>query len=138
MSRANTIELLGNAALVRNVRSKLMLCDKLYRMRVDKESLNIDFLNYVFASNLSRYQFERDATGASASMKNIGQDTIKDLLIPRPSVTEQQEIVAALDTQCNYLNIIINKGNKSIVFLREYRIALISAAVTGKIDVRKN
>jgi len=137
MSRANTTELLGRAVLVRVVRPRLMLCDKLYRMRIDPSSLDPEFLVFAFGSHASRYQFERDATGASASMKNIGQDTIKALLLPRPSITEQREIVRILNARDQRQRQVISKIEASIDRLREYRTALISAAVTGKIDVRK-
>jgi type I restriction enzyme, S subunit len=70
-------------------------------------------------------------------MKNIGQDTIKGLLIPRPLVPEQRNIVAALNIQCDRLNRVTTMVHASIDRLREYRTALISAAVTGKIDVRE-
>jgi len=137
MSRANTTELLGSAVLVRKVRHRLLLCDKLYRMRIDARSLDPEFVVYAFGSNATRYQFERDATGASASMKNIGQDTIKGLLMPRPPVDEQRDIVRVLNAHCERVHQVVAKVRASIERLREYRAALISAAVTGKIDVRE-
>jgi type I restriction enzyme, S subunit len=138
MSRANTTELLGSAALVRDVRPRLLLCDKLYRMPIDARSLDSEFVVYAFGSHATRYQFERDATGASASMKNIGQDTIKGLLMPRPPLTQQRDIVRVLNTKRERVNQVVAKVRESIDRLREYRTALISAAVTGKIDVRQD
>ena len=137
MSRANTTELLGSAVLVRKVRPRLLLCDKLYRMRVDPRLLDSEFVVYAFGSHATRYQFERDATGASASMKNIGQDTIKALLMPRPPVDEQRDIVQVLSAQCERVHQVVVMVSTSIDRLREYRTALISAAVTGKLDVRQ-
>ena len=78
MSRANTMDLLGSAALVGSVRGKLLLCDKLYRLRL-REELVEDFFIYFLQAHQSRFQLEREATGTSGSMQNIGQDTIKNL-----------------------------------------------------------
>lgn len=137
MSRANTTELLGSAVLVRKIRPRLLLCDKLYRMRIDTRSLDSEFVVYAFSSHATRYQLERDATGASASMKNIGQDTIKALVMPRPPVDEQRVIVQVLNAHCERVHQVVAKVHASIDRLREYRTALISAAVTGKLDVRQ-
>jgi len=137
MSRANTTELLGSAVLVRKVRPRLLLCDKLYRIRIDPRSLDPEFVVYAFGSHATRYQLERDATGASASMKNIGQDTIKGLLMPRAPVDEQRHIVRGLNALCERMYQVVAKVCASIDRLREYRTALISAAVTGQIDVRQ-
>lgn len=79
MSRANTRELLGSAAYVEDVRPQLLLCDKLYRIRFNRDLLDPRFAVLAFGSTVARFQFERDRDGASGSMKNIGQDTIKNL-----------------------------------------------------------
>src|SRR5205085_2864439 len=70
MSRANTRELLGSASIVRNVRPRLLLCDKLYRLRINQEILLPDFFVLIMRSSTVRFQLERDATGASSSMQN--------------------------------------------------------------------
>jgi len=87
MSRANTRQLLGSAALVQRVRSKLLLCDKLYRIRARREAILPGFLVLAFSSSLSRFQFEREATGASASMQNISQQMLSELVLPCPMTT---------------------------------------------------
>lgn len=136
MSRANTRELLGSVALVKSVRPKLLLCDKLYRLRIHKD-LTAPFLVFFMRSPLARYQYERDSTGASGSMQNIGQDTVKNLLVPIPPAAEQEMIMAHLDRETARLDTLRTKVESAIDRLKEYRAALITAAVTGKIDVRE-
>lgn len=60
----------------------------------------------------------------------------KDVLLPVPSYDEQSEIVNRITEATKGLNELIEKNQKFIQMLLEYRTALISAAVTGKIDVR--
>jgi restriction endonuclease S subunit len=50
---------------------------------------------------------------------------------------EQYNIVAFLDRETHRIKVLLSKVKESIEKLQEYRTALISAAVTGKIDVRK-
>ena len=68
---------------------------------------------------------------------NIGQDTINNRHIINPPLEEQEQIVNYLDNKTSKMDKLIEKANKSIELLKEKRTALISAAVTGKIDVRE-
>lgn len=66
---------------------------------------------------------------------NISQDKIRSLKIPCPSVTEQQAIAAFLERETSKIDALSAKVTTVIERLKEYRTALISSAVTGKIDV---
>ena len=55
-----------------------------------------------------------------------------------PSLDEQSKIIQHIENEKNKINNSINKAEKQIELLQEYRTALISEAVTGKIDVRKD
>ena len=61
---------------------------------------------------------------------------IKHQKIPCPHYYEQSNIVIYLDHKTTFIDTLIEKVRHSIDLLKEYRSALISAAVTGKIDVR--
>ncbi|WP_172651084.1 restriction endonuclease subunit S [Rhodococcus opacus] len=56
--------------------------------------------------------------------------------LPLPPEQEQQAIVAFLNSRCSNIDALIAKANEVIETMREYRSALITDAVTGKIDVR--
>ncbi len=60
----------------------------------------------------------------------------KDVLLPTPPYLEQNEIISYITESTKDLGELIEKNLKIIRILLEYRAALISAAVTGKIDVR--
>jgi type I restriction enzyme S subunit len=136
ISRANTKELLGSAAIVpEGVRSKLLLCDKLFRLRPPSD-VNEKFLTFYLRTPTARFQYEKEATGASGSMQNIGQDTIKNLPVTLPPLAEQIAITKYLDTAIAKIDRMTEKTETAIARLTEYRTALITAATTGKIDVR--
>jgi type I restriction enzyme S subunit len=134
MSRANTRELLGSAVLVRSVRARLLLCDKLYRIRVSHGRVLPEFVVRAVASRVTRFQLEREATGASASMQNISQETISNLLFPLPSAGEQRAIAAFLDRETARIDALVAKKERLIALLQEQRTALITRAVTKGLD----
>ena len=72
----------------------------------------------------------------SAAQPGLAVDTIASLLVPVPSPPDQRLIAAYLDHEAEKTQALIDKIRESISKLREYRTALISAAITGKIDVR--
>lgn len=136
ISRANTKELLGSAAIVpAGVRPKLLLCDKLFRLRPDT-GVNEEFLTCYLRTPAARYQYEREATGSSGSMQNIGQGTLKNLVVVHPPLAEQCAIFHYIRIERSKLDELLDKIQSAITRLTEYRTALITAATTGKIDVR--
>lgn len=79
--------------------------------------------------NFNQYSF-------SAAQPGLAVERIKDLHIPIPPSSEQKLISRFLDFEIQLFESIKDKCNQSITLLQERRTALISAAVTGKIDVR--
>lgn len=67
----------------------------------------------------------------------IYSDTIKDVRIPLPPISEQRQIIGHIEKTVIKVDSLIAKIREAIERLKEYRTALISAAVTGKIDVRE-
>ncbi|MEL4381376.1 restriction endonuclease subunit S [Shewanella algae] len=67
---------------------------------------------------------------------NLSQDDLKKLWIPIPDISEQKNIVQYLDKKVPQVDARITKVQTIIDKLNEYRSALITNAVTGKIDVR--
>jgi len=61
---------------------------------------------------------------------------LKDIRIPVPPKKEQEEILARLDESINDQSQILSVASHSVDLLQERRSALISAAVTGQIEVR--
>jgi type I restriction enzyme S subunit len=76
-----------------------------------------------------KYLSEGSAVGT------LNRNYIHDLPVAIPSMSEQDEIVDFLDRETARLDL-LEEIKTSIEMLREYRTALISAAVTGKFDVR--
>ena len=95
-SRANTLQLVGNCVIVRNISKRLMLSDKILRFKFD-EIAHPRFVLYFTRSRIYREQVEQLASGNQDGMRNISQKNLKLVFFPIPTVGEQIEIISILD-----------------------------------------
>lgn len=93
------------------------------------------WLLYALRSRTVFSQLEAGALGAT--IRGINIRDLKRALIPVPPRCEQEQIASFLDSETVRLDSLAAKVRKAIGHLDELRTALISAAVTGKIDVRE-
>jgi len=70
------------------------------------------------------------------AMPKINREKLADVRLPIPPMNEQQKICSEVRENISVIDTLLGKADKSIKLSRERRTALISAAVTGKIDVR--
>ncbi|MDW7710451.1 MAG: hypothetical protein SCH98_08245 [Deferrisomatales bacterium] len=137
LTRSNTPEKVGDACYVRETRHRLLMSDLIYRIHLDQRTCLHPYACYWLISRPGRAAIEADARGTSGSMVKIAQRHIRAWPFLVPPVEEQSAIVRYLDREMSRLGVIAGKIETSIDRLREYRTALISAAVTGKLDVRE-
>ena len=69
--------------------------------------------------------------------RTIRMDEWRSVELPLPPILEQQSIADFLDRETTEIDTLVAKVHEAIHRLKELRTALITAAVTGKIDVRK-
>ncbi|MEU3145128.1 hypothetical protein [Streptomyces sp. NPDC006999] len=96
MTRANTEELVGLACVVRERAERLMLSDKTLRLVPDTGVAEAEFIELALLSPSVRSQVRSRATGTSASMKNIGQSAVRQLMVPDVPKDMQRKVVAAV------------------------------------------
>ena len=100
------------------------------------ENLGVRFLFYFSISQVFRNMGEGEMYGAGGQ-KRVPPEFCKDIQIPLPPVEEQRAIADFLDRKTAKIDTLETKIETAIERLQEYRSALITAAVTGKIDVRE-
>ena len=99
------------------------------------KKMNREFLLFYLQSNCAKRYYDIEVTGTT--IFNLSLNSIRKMNIALPPYLEQHQIIRyCREMQFKY-NTLIQKSNKSIELLKEKRTALISAAVTGKIDVRE-
>lgn len=95
--------------------------------------IDINFLQYWFIGK--KEHIINLAIGGG--QPNISQNILKDVRVNCPNMAEQKKIVDYIHNKTNEIDKIIFKVNEEIELLKEYKTALISEVVTGKVDVRE-
>ena len=98
------------------------------------EMILTKFLYYCLCSDLGQIQISLNNTGSGKEGLNFRN--IKSFVLLNINKNEQNQIVEYLDEKTQKIDTTIEKENKRIELLKEYRQSLISEVVTGKIDVR--
>jgi len=125
---------LGKVAIVEEM-SQFHIQRSLAIFRVNAESMTCETLANMFSSsNFQNLLWEN--VGFSAQ-PGIYLGTLENFCLPVPPLEEQIIINKYCSRKTNRLDILISKAENSIELIKERRTALISAAVTGKIDVRQ-
>ena len=99
-----------------------------------KQHCEPQFFEYLIGTPYCQAYFQIEGWGAA--QVNISVPILEELPVLVPSLEEQKEIVAELQRQTLEIDRLDSEANHAIKLLCERRSALISAAVTGKIDVR--
>jgi type I restriction enzyme, S subunit len=88
-----------------------------------------------FLLNKTSIKEELLLTSSSSAQQAIYLVDVADLIIQLPPIDEQCEIANYLDNFENQFQVIIGKIEKQLEKIQEYRRSLITAAVTGKLDI---
>ena len=123
---------LGETAQIAN--TNIALAQRIILLKAVRESVTNEYLKYHFAGDSGVSELQTRATGSTAM--GIKASHLKASLITTPPMAEQNQITAFLDREIAKLGALGSRIHQAIARLKELRTALISAAVTGKIDVR--
>jgi len=109
-------------------------CHALIIVAPVRETIEGEWLGWVLNSEYGFHSLLAIQTGALHPHLNCGD--VKDAWIPVPPLLEQRDIVARVLERSGSMDSLITEAKAAITLLQERRSALISAAVTGQIDVR--
>jgi len=96
VSRANTADLVARSVVVTHTPARLMLSDKIVRLRLS-DACEPRFIQIANSASEARSYYARVAGGTSSSMKNVSRAQILALPILLPPLPEQHRIVAKVD-----------------------------------------
>ncbi len=118
-----------------NYEGKACFAGYLIKASPNETMITSDFL--YFYTKSSAFENWKNSMFVLATIQNIGADKYQNLEVPLPSVEEQIAIVRYLSQITSSVDQTIAKTENQIKLLQEYRTALISEVVTGKVDVRR-
>jgi type I restriction enzyme S subunit len=103
---------------------------------VRPHGVNSEWLN-TFTSSASAQFYFMARSKQSTNLASISSSNLMELAVPLPSEEEQRLILDRLHRQASQVNALLAQTERSIELLKERRAALITAAVTGQIDLRE-
>lgn len=135
LTRANTRNKVGDCCIADNIRPKTIFSDLIYRISL-KNIICPEFILRIMLSSIGRYQIEISARGSSGTMPKISHSHIKNIRFPFPPFNEQKSIVEYIKKETALIDKTIDRTEREIELIQEYRTRLVSDVVTGQIDVR--
>ena len=128
------LEGVGKSASVIDPEDEIVFECHLVRGRPDLEKVHPRYLNLFLNSKYARDYLVSRAN--VVTMATIDQSKFKGLVVSLPKYDEQKNIAKLVDSKLVHIDSMVNTAIKVIERLHEYQSSLITAAVTGKIDVR--
>lgn len=122
----------GKIAIVPEDAERGIINPRLIRLRANL-IMNPQFLTTFLKSVITFSQFDFFSRGGTMDVINVG--TLSELYISFPDYQEQEAIASFLDRETSKLDALVSEAESAIELLKEYRSALITNAVTGKINV---
>lgn len=131
-SRANTIELIGACVLVNKIGKTLMLSDKILRFTFSKD-VSKEYVLYYLRSRKGRKQIESLSTGNQDSMRNIGQEKIRQIEFPYCPIKEQNSIVQEIESRLSVADKMEESITQSLQQAEALRQSILKKAFEGKL-----
>lgn len=135
MTEGGDIDKLGRGALWRGELPDTLHQNHIFAVRPDK-TLDSEFLVYWLDGPVARTYF-RTTAKQTTNLAGTNKWTLGNLPVPAPPLNEQRRLVETLDEQTAQIDTLIAETERFVELSRERRAALITAAVTGHIDVRE-
>lgn len=124
----------GRAAIVGSIDGVIGYQKALHRLRVLKGGECQQYMCFVFEWAARTGIFN---AGGISTIAHLTGEQLRKYRFPKPPVFEQEKIASYLAVESARIDALINEVKTAIDRLTEYRQSLITAAVTGKIDVRR-
>ena len=125
---------IGKIAKVSNMDKPSCLNSGIFVMKQTKALFEQSYLYWLLESSLLKEFNNYTSTGTT--ILHLYQNVFENMPFIIPSLSEQQQIAEYLDKKTEEIDSTIDKFKVQIDKLKEYRQALITEVVTGKIDVR--
>ena len=135
-NRTNSRELVGKVGIFRgHRRDQVTFASYLVRLTA-RDNVEAEWLNYLLNST-GLLGMARSMALLSVNQANLNPTKYQRIVVPMPELSEQRRIAGLAKREATRIDTLIRKVRVAIDRLREFRTVVISAAVTGKVDVRE-
>lgn len=134
VTRAGPRIRVGVCCLVKETRKKLMICDKVYRLRPDTEIILPEYLEIVLNAPQVQKEIERLKTGISDSGVNLTQKRFIELKIPYPSNAEQKQLIRLAYEKTGAISRLEKELESQSVKAEKNKQSILSSAFSGRLN----
>jgi type I restriction enzyme, S subunit len=131
ITRAGPRVRVGICCMVRKTRPKLLNCDKVYRMRIDRKVAIPEFIELLLNSPKYSREIEKLKTGISDSGVNLTQKGFLKIMIPLPSLEEQNQIVQEIESRLSVCDKVEETISHSLQQAETLRQSILKQAFEG-------
>jgi type I restriction enzyme, S subunit len=131
LSRANTIDLVGACVIAKNVTQRIMLSDK--TLRLSLSGLPPEYFLYFLRSRTGRKEIMDRSTGNQESMRNIGQDRIRSIVVPICPAAEARVLIEILDRQFSEMDVLEVEIDTQLQKAEALRQSILKKAFSGQL-----
>lgn len=133
ITRAGPRNRVGIACLVKSVRPKLMVCDKVYRIKVKQDKILPEYLVMLLNTPQVLDELEALKSGISDSGLNLTQDRFLALKVVVPSLEIQRRILEDLEQKLSNVAFLEAQIDSSLVTSETLRQAILKKAFSGQL-----
>src|SRR5215469_508252 len=134
VTRSNTPAYVGDACAVTGESGKVLLCDLIYRLRLDARVLP-EFAAASLLTHHARWHLSGAARGTSQSMVKLRGEDVKATPIPVLDIRGQELLLDSIRQEKRLRDELQAAISQQLSGLKEHRQALIAAAVTGELKI---
>jgi type I restriction enzyme S subunit len=134
MTEGGDLDKLGRGTVWRGEITPCLHQNHVFAVRPNKQKLVPEYLALLTRSSMARDYFERTGN-RTTNLASTSSSKIRDFRIPLPDVDVQRKVVDQVEERLRWITEFGDRVSRQLTLLAERRQALITAAVTGQIDV---
>jgi type I restriction enzyme S subunit len=133
VTRAGPRVRVGICCLVKETRKKLMICDKVYRLRVQSDVILPEYLELVLNAPNVLSEIEKLKSGINDSGVNLTQNKFVQLQIPYPSIEDQKSLIQIVTYKIDSISRLDEEIGKQLLKAEKSKQSLLASAFSGKL-----
>lgn len=133
ITRAGPRVRVGICCMIKHTRPKLINCDKVYRIKVNKKIITPEYFEFILNTPQYQDEIEKMKSGISDSGLNLTQKVFLQITIPIPTLKEQNQIVQEIESRLSVADKMEESINQSLQQVEALRQSILKKAFEGKL-----
>ncbi|MDP2722540.1 MAG: restriction endonuclease subunit S [Bacteroidales bacterium] len=133
ITRAGPRIRVGVCCMVRKTRPRLINCDKVYRIKVNAQTISPEYFEFILNTPFYQREIEKMKSGISDSGLNLTQSKFLKIEIPVPALSKQQLIVSELESKLTVCDKIEETISETLLKSESLRQSILKKAFSGEL-----